>query len=387
MGVTLASPLQKALPVSSDALSRDAVFAALATVDDPEINKPITELGMVGDITIDGGDVLVAIKLTVPGCPLKDKIQGDVSAAVKTIKGVSSVRVSFSSMSDEERGALSANLRSAAGQTPNPTIRFAAKDSDTKVVAIASGKGGVGKSTLTVNIAAALAQQGMKVGILDADIWGYSIPRMMGVTGSPVQVEGMVMPLQAHGCKVISIGFFTDEDRSVIWRGPMLHRALQQFLGDVYWGELDFLLCDLPPGTGDIAISLAQMLPAADMLVVTTPQEAAQKVALRAGKATEQTGMHVVGVIENMAGFTDPESGITHHIFGEGGGDLLATALETDVVARIPIDIRLRVGADGGVPLVISDPDVPSSQAISGIATKLIKQKNSVVGRQLPFAG
>lgn len=366
--------------------TRDAVMAALATVDDPEINKPITELGMVDDVAVQDGVVLVAIKLTIPGCPLKDRIDREVSAAVGALDGVERVEVKFGAMTDEERQDLSASLRQQAGQAPNPVIRFAEPDSPTKVVAIASGKGGVGKSTVTVNLAAALAERGHQVGVLDADIWGYSIPRMLGAEGKPVAFEGMVMPLQAHGCKVISIGFFTDPDRSVIWRGPMLHRALQQFLADVYWGELDFLLCDLPPGTGDIAISLAQMLPTADMLVVTTPQEAAQRVALRAGKATEQTGMKVSGVIENMAGFTDPESGATHHIFGEGGGDLLARELGTEVLARIPIDPRLREGADAGKPLVLSTPDAPASVAIAKVAEHLAKQKASKVGKRLPMA-
>ncbi len=367
--------------------TKDEVLEVLATVDDPEINKPITELGMVEDIDIQGSRVGIKIKLTVPGCPLKDKISNDVTAAVKRLPGVDDVQIAFGSMNDAERQALSSNLR-ATGGAANPAmeISFAKPDSDTKVIAVASGKGGVGKSSITVNLAVSLAQQGFNVGVLDADIWGYSIPRMLGVSGQPVAFEGMVMPLQAHGCKVISIGFFTDPDRSVIWRGPMLHRALQQFLGDVYWGELDFLLCDLPPGTGDIAISLAQMLPNADMLVVTTPQQAAQKVAERAGRATEQTGMRVAGVIENMAGFTDPQSGETHHIFGEGGGAELAEALGTEVLARIPIDIRLREGSDSGVPLVVSHPDVPASQAIAAVAERLAADKRRLVGRKLPLS-
>ena len=367
--------------------TKEQVLEVLATVDDPEINKPITELGMVEDVAIEGSRVGVRIKLTVPGCPLKDTITREVTAAVRTLDDVSDVQVSFGSMTDAERQELSSSLRADRGAAnPGMEISFAKADSKTKVIAIASGKGGVGKSSVTANLAVALAQQGHAVGVLDADIWGYSIPRMLGVSGKPVAFEGMVMPLQAHGCKVISIGFFTDPDRSVIWRGPMLHRALQQFLADVYWGELDFLLCDLPPGTGDIAISLAQMLPDADMVVVTTPQQAAQKVALRAGKATEQTGMKVVGVVENMAQFTCPDCGTSHDVFGRGGGQELATALGTELLGRIPIDMRLREGSDSGEPLLVSHPDVPASQAIREVAAHLARSKDSLIGRKLPLS-
>ncbi|MEX2324623.1 MAG: Mrp/NBP35 family ATP-binding protein [Nitriliruptoraceae bacterium] len=366
--------------------SQEQILEALASVHDPEIGKPITELGMVDEVVVQDRTVGVRIKLTIPGCPLKDRITQDVTAAVQTLDGVDDVQVAFGSMTDEERQSLSANLRAERGAgNPELSIPFATADSNTKVIAVASGKGGVGKSSVTVNLAVALAQQGHRVGVLDADIWGYSVPRMLGVSGKPVAFEGMVMPLQAHGCKVISIGFFTDPDRSVIWRGPMLHRALQQFLGDVHWGELDFLLCDLPPGTGDIAISLAQMLPNADMIVVTTPQQAAQKVALRAGRATEQTGMQVTGVIENMALFTCPDCGSSHELFGSGGGEELAAALDTDLLGRIPIDPRLREGGDAGVPLVISHPDVPASIAITDVAQQLSAKARSIVGRSLPL--
>ena len=367
--------------------TQEQVLEVLAQVDDPEIDKPITELGMVDEVAIEGSTVGVKIKLTVPGCPMKDRIERDVSSAVMQLDGIDNVQVAFSSMTNDERQELSANLRAEKGAgNPEMDIAFAKPDSKTQVIAIASGKGGVGKSSVTVNLAAALAQEGHNVGVLDADIWGYSIPRMMGAEGKPVAFEGMVMPLQAHGCKIISIGFFTDPDRSVIWRGPMLHRALQQFLADVYWGELDFLLCDLPPGTGDIAISLAQMLPNADMLVVTTPQQAAQKVALRAGKATEQTGMKVAGVIENMASFTCPDCGSSHDLFGTGGGTELAEALDTELLGRIPVDPRLLEASDEGTPLVVSDPDVPAAQAIRRVAEQLTQRQRSMVGRPLPLS-
>jgi len=367
----------------------EQVRSALATVNDPEIGKPITELDMVADIRLDGAAVELDLLLTVPGCPMKDRITADVERALATV-GVEQVAIRFGSMSEQQRAALSERLRGGAAKAPGGqvVIPFAQAGSDTSVIAIASGKGGVGKSSITANLAVALAKDGYSVGVLDADIWGYSIPRMMGVTGRPVAFDGMVMPLQGHGVKVISIGFFIDAERPVIWRGPMLHRALQQFLADVHWGDLDFLLCDLPPGTGDIAISLAQMLPNADMYVVTTPQQAAQRVALRAGQTTAQTGMKVAGVIENMATFVAPDTGTEYRIFGEGGGQLLAAELDTELLGSIPIDQRLREGADGGTPIVVSDPDSPTSVRITEIARRIAKShaRRSLVGKPLPLA-
>ena len=381
--------------------TKDQVLDALAGVMDPEIGKPITELGMVEDVVVAGRDVRVDIKLTVPGCPLKDRISNEVTAAVKALGGVDHVDIRFGSMTQAERTALSSRLRAAGsngngngdgheghghGGSGERQIVFAQPGNTTKVIAIASGKGGVGKSSVTVNLAAALATAGHKVGVLDADIYGYSIPRMLGVAGQPVGIEGMVMPLQGHGMKVISIGFFLpDPDKPVMWRGPMLHRALQQFLADVYWGDLDYLLCDLPPGTGDVAISLAQMLPDADLLVVTTPQQAAQKVAVRAGVMAEQTGMQVRGVIENMATFVCPDCSVAHDIFGSGGGEELAADLGTELLGRIPIDPRLREGGDSGVPLVLSHPDVPAAAELRRIAEGIVRRANSVVGRPLPL--
>ena len=364
----------------------DEVMQALSRVRDPDVGKPITDLDMVEAVEVDGGAVGLTVLLTIPGHPGKDELTSKVGQAVSALEGVASVRVQLKAMTEEQREAFVEKVRPPT-EGGNPVIPFAQMDSDTKVLAIASGKGGVGKSSITTNLAVALAQLGKKVGILDADIWGYSIPRMMGATGRPIAFANMVMPLRAHGCKVISIGFFIDAERPVIWRGPMLHRALQQFLADVFWGELDFLLCDLPPGTGDIAISLAQMLPNADMIVVTTPQQAAQRVALRAGQTTAQTGMHIGGVIENMATFIAPDTGKEYRIFGEGGGQLLAAELDTDLLGSIPIDARLREGADAGVPLVLAHPDAPASRALVAIAERLAEQRASLVGKSLPLMG
>jgi ATP-binding protein involved in chromosome partitioning len=355
-------------------------------VDDPEIGRPITELNMVADVRVDAGVVTVHILLTVPGCPLKDRINRDVTAAVKALGDVDEVEIIFGTMTEQQRAEVAAKVRGSADAAGQPVIPFNEVDSRTKVLAIASGKGGVGKSSITVNLAVSLAQEGYEVGILDADIWGYSIPRMLGVSGRPVAFNNMIMPLQGNGVKVISIGFFLDSEKPVIWRGPMLHRALQQFLADVHWGDLDFLLCDLPPGTGDIAISLAQMLPKADMLVVTTPQPAAQRVALRAGQTTAQTGMRVAGVIENMATFIAPDTGKEYHIFGEGGGALLASELDTQLLGSIPIDPRLREGCDQGVPLVVGDPTAPAAERLRAIARHLGKRSSSLVGKPLPLA-
>ena len=366
----------------------DELALTVSYVNDPLLDRPLGDLAMVGDVSIDGGTVTVNVRLPVVGYPAAEALEERVVAALIGSDGVERVEVAWDVLSDEERAAAVAQLRPAAGgsdQGGEPHIPFNDLDSDTKVIAVASGKGGVGKSSVTTNLAVALAERGQRVGVLDADIWGYSVPGMMGVAGKPVALDDMVLPLMGYGVKVISIGFFLDEDKPVIWRGPMLHRALQQFLADVFWGDLDFLLCDLPPGTGDIAISLAQMLPNADMLVVTTPQQAAQKVARRAGETTAQTGMRVSGVVENMATFVAPDTGIEYAIFGEGGGELLAKELDTELLARIPIDPRLREGADSGHPIVVERPDAPASQRFGEVAERLMSSKRSLVGKSLPL--
>ncbi len=365
----------------------DQVTQALDGVHDPEIHKPITELGMVKNVEVaPGGAVRVEVWLTVAGCPLRDTITREVTAAVGKLPGVSSVRVDLDVMSDEQRRALQTQLR---GGRPEPQIPFAQPSSLTRVYAVASGKGGVGKSSVTVNLAAALAASGHKVGVIDADIYGHSVPRMLGVTGRPTPVEKMIMPPSAHHVKVISIGMFTDGNKPVVWRGPMLHRALQQFLADVYWGDLDVLLLDLPPGTGDIAISVAQLLPSAELLIVTTPQLAAAEVAERAGAIAAQTRQRVTGVIENMAYLVCPHCGEQTDLFGSGGGASVAAALsrlsgaQVPLLGQVPIDVRLREGGDRGSPLVLSDPDSPAGLALRKIADDLAGRGRGLAGRHL----
>ena len=363
------------------------VTQALHGVNDPEIHKPITELGMVKNIHVAAdGAVLVEVWLTVAGCPLRETITREVTAAVGKLPGVSSVRVDLDVMSEDQRKALQSQLR---GGRAEPEIPFAQPSSLTRVYAVASGKGGVGKSSVTVNLAAALAASGQKVGVVDADIYGHSVPRMLGVTGRPTPVENMIMPPSAHGVKVISIGMFTKGNTPVVWRGPMLHRALQQFLADVFWGDLDVLLLDLPPGTGDIAISVAQMLPAAELLIVTTPQLAAAEVAERAGAIAQQTHQRVTGVIENMSYLICPHCGEPTEVFGSGGGASVAAALSrlsgapVPLLGQVPIDVRLREGGDAGVPLVLGDPDSPAGLALRKIADDLGARSRGLAGRSL----
>jgi ATP-binding protein involved in chromosome partitioning len=365
----------------------DAVQAALATVDDPEIRRPITELGMVKGFTVAGGRVTVELLLTVSGCPLRDKLNADITAALTRIPGITDVSIDFGVMSAEQRQELQASLRGGAAAA-EPVIPFAQPGSRTRVYAVASGKGGVGKSSVTVNLAAALAKRGLSVGVVDADIYGHSIPRMLGATGRPTRVEDMIMPPQAHGVKVISIGMFTAGNAAVVWRGPMLHRALQQFLADVYWGELDVLLLDLPPGTGDVAISLAQLLPNAEILVVTTPQIAAAEVAERAGAIALQTHQRLIGVIENMSWLELPD-GSRMEVFGAGGGATVADSLTRAVGApvpllgQIPLDTRVREAGDAGTPIVLTDAAAPAAQALEAVAARLAIRRESLVGKPL----
>jgi ATP-binding protein involved in chromosome partitioning len=365
----------------------EQITKALDGVLDPEIHRPITELGMVKNVEVGpGGAVRVEVWLTVAGCPMRDTITREVTAAVTKLPGAASVRVDLDVMSDEQRRALQSQLR---GGRPEPEIPFAQPSSLTRVYAVASGKGGVGKSSVTVNLAAALAATGQKVGVVDADIYGHSVPRMLGVTGRPTPVENMIMPPSAHGVKVISIGMFTKGNTPVVWRGPMLHRALQQFLADVYWGDLDVLLLDLPPGTGDVAISVAQMLPTAELLIVTTPQLAAAEVAERAGAIAQQTHQRITGVIENMSYLVCAHCGEQTEIFGSGGGAEVAAALtrlsgtQVPLLGQVPLDVRLREGGDAGVPLVLSEPDSPAALALRKVADDLGARGRGLAGRHL----
>ncbi len=363
-----------------------AVRAALGKVIDPELRRPITEVGMVKDVTVESdGAVHVEIYLTTSACPKKTEITDRVTAAVTDVPGTGAVKVTLDVMNDEQRAELRKQLR---GDDKEPVIPFAQPGSLTRVYAVASGKGGVGKSSVTVNLAAALAAKGLSVGLLDADIYGHSVPRMMGVQDRPTQVDSMILPPVSHDVKVISIAMFTQGNTPVVWRGPMLHRALQQFLADVYWGDLDVLLLDLPPGTGDIAISVAQLIPSAEILVVTTPQMAAAEVAERAGAIAVQTRQRIVGVVENMSGLTLPD-GTTMQLFGEGGGAQVAESLtrtvgaEVPLLGQVPLDPRLVSAGDTGVPLVLSDPDTAAGAALRGIADKLSSRKRGLAGMSL----
>ncbi|WP_445258258.1 Mrp/NBP35 family ATP-binding protein [Nocardioides aurantiacus] len=373
----------------------DRIRAALARVHDPEIKRPITELGMLEDVTVDDtGLVTVTVLLTVSGCPLKDTITRDVTTEVSPVPGVTGVDVKLGVMTAEQRSTLQDQLRGGQAQREIP---FAQPGSLTRVIAIASGKGGVGKSSVTVNLAVAMAQQGLKVGIVDADIYGHSIPAMLGVADvRPTQVEDLIMPVPtASGVSVISIGMLKPRrDQVVAWRGPMLDRALVQMLADVYWGSLDVLLLDLPPGTGDVAISLGQHLPSAEVVVVTTPQDAATEVAERAGTMASMMHQRVIGVLENMSWLPCPHctpEGKDHRIdvFGTGGGQRTATTLgqrfgyDVPLLGRIPLDTSLREGGDVGKPIIESDPTAPGAQVLLEVARSLTSRGRGLAGMQL----
>ncbi|SED69798.1 Mrp/NBP35 family ATP-binding protein [Ruania alba] len=368
------------------------VREAMTSVLDPEIRRPITELDMVRDVEAsegpDGAAVTVTIALTTSGCPLRETITRDVTNAANAVEGVARTEVSMTVMTDEERTALRTKLR---GGMAEPVIPFSQPDNLTKVYAVASGKGGVGKSTVTANLAAAMAADGLKVGVVDADVYGFSLPRMLGVELPPTKVDDMILPPVAGDVKVISIGMFTEPGRAVVWRGPMLHRALQQFLADVFWGDLDVLLLDLPPGTGDIAISVAQLLPNAELLVVTTPQLAAAEVAERAGAMAQATQQKVAGVIENMSWLVQ-QDGSRLELFGSGGGqrvaDQLTATLGSDVplLGQVPIEVELREGGDSGSPLVTSTDHSEAADVLREVAHTLGTRQRGLAGRKLSIS-
>jgi ATP-binding protein involved in chromosome partitioning len=346
--------------------NRDEILAALERVIDPELRRPVTELDMVRAVEIEGGDVRVTIALTVAGCPLRDSFKEQVTDVLRDVPGVVRVALGFDVMTAEERQALTTKLRGGVQER----TKGLSLDVSTRVIAVCSGKGGVGKSTLTVNLAVAFSQLGKSVGVLDADVYGHSIPHILGIQQKPVLVDKMIVPPVNHDLKLMSIGFFLDDNQPVMWRGPMLHRALEQFLSDVHWGSLDVLVVDMPPGTGDVAISLGQLLPRAETVVVTTPQPLAQEVASRAATMAQKTGLRVVGVVENMTG----------EVFGSGGGDRLAEELGVPLIGRVPLDAALRECGDAGEPLLVRDHDSPAALELTRIAeTVLSLERGSIV--------
>lgn len=366
-------------------INEPALNEALSRVEDPELGQPITKLGMVKSVTVTGNRVAVELYLTIPGCPMRQTLVENTRAALEEVPGVEEAVVTTDVMSDEQRRRLSATLRGGK----EPTVPFADPSSTTRVFAVASGKGGVGKSSVTVNLAAMLADQGLSVGIVDADIYGHSVPRLMGSTTPPTAMDDdMILPPTAHGVKFISIGQFIQGNAPVVWRGPMLHRAIQQFLIDVFWGDLDILLLDLPPGTGDVAISVAQLIPNAELLIVTTPQQAAAEVAERAGSIAQQTRQRVVGVVENMSAMVLPD-GSTMEVFGSGGGARVAerlsalTGAEVPLLGQVPLDPAVRVSGDQGTPAVIADPESPAARAFGTIAERLLTRRESLIGKRL----
>ena len=365
----------------------EQVNAALATVSDPELHRPLPELGMVESVEIDRGVAKLKILLTISGCPMQDRLRGDITDAVTKVSGISTVEVLFGVMNEEQRNNVKKLLRGGREKF----IPFAQPESLTRVIGVASGKGGVGKSSLTTNLAVAAARKGLRVGILDADVYGHSIPRLMGLMGQrPTAIDQMFIPLEAYGVKVVSIEMFKPERAdAVAYRGPLLHKVLEQLLSDAYWGDLDLLLIDLPPGTGDLAISLGQLIPTSEIVVVTTPQIAAAEVAERAGRIAHQIHQRVVGVIENMSAFPCPHCSDEIDLFGSGGGEETATRLsnlvgsDVPLLGKVPFSTELRTGGDEGAPIVIAEPDSPSAQAIYAIAEKLVVRSSSLIGVRL----
>ncbi|NYF10183.1 ATP-binding protein involved in chromosome partitioning [Leifsonia sp. AK011] len=360
----------------TDARIESELRTALSRVIDPEIRKPITELDMIGAISVESGAATIDLRLTIVGCPAADTIERDVRAAAATVADVTALDLRVGVMSREQRDALTARLKGTR------TSQFGT-DSLTRILCVTSGKGGVGKSSLTANLAVALARRGLSVGLMDADVHGFSIPGLLGIPGEkPTRVGELILPPVAHDVKVISIGMFTEPGTAVSWRGPMLHRTIQQFLTDVFFGDLDVLLIDLPPGTGDVAISLGQLLPQAEVLVVTTPQAAAADVAERSALVARQTGQTVVGVVENMAGLVQPD-GTVLHLFGEGGGEAVAGRLGVPLLASVPLSMALREGGDNGMPVVLADPEDPAAVALDALAATLGTRERGLAGRRL----
>jgi ATP-binding protein involved in chromosome partitioning len=365
----------------------DRIHEALEAVIDPEIGRPITELDMVDSVRIDADGIAeVTILVTIAACPMRDRLERSTAEATATVAGLSGVRVDSRTMTDEQRRALTDRLRQGHRQIP-----FNKPGSLTRILAVSSGKGGVGKSTVTANLAAAMAAQGKSVGVIDADIHGFSMPGMFGIHDKPTKVGDLLMPPEAHGVKVMSIGMFVPDGQAVVWRGPKMHRAIEQFASDVFWGDLDVLLLDLPPGTGDVAISVAQLLPGAQMLVVTTPQVSAASVAERVGSLATATKQDVAGVVENMSGLALPD-GTTMDVFGTGGGDRVAETLAgavehpVPVLGRVPLEPRLREGADAGTPLVVSDPTSPAAMQLTTVAQSLLARPRGLSGMRLPLS-
>lgn len=358
-------------------VDENALRRAVEAVEDPEIHRPLGELGMVRQVGARRDGVAhIEVALTTPSCPMRDRLRAEIAAAAATVDGVVGVEVTFSVLTERERLALAGRLRGRDGKR---------LDGRTQVFAIASGKGGVGKSTVAANVAVALAAAGKRVALLDADVWGYSIPQLFGVHRNPVALNGLMLPVEAHGVRLMSVGFFVDEGEPVVWRGPMLHKALEQFLFDVHWGDIDVLLIDLPPGTGDVTLSLLQLVPQAALLAVTTPQPAAQTVASRVGRMAADMRMPVAGVVENMSALVCGCCGERTALFGSGGGARLAAELGTELLGRVPLDGDLRAAGDEGIPVVIQQPLAPSAVVFADIATRLLAVRRPLAGIPLPL--